>query len=217
MIGTAERLGDLVEGAWGRRLIRSWDEAWMDEPVVLGDRIGEVVLGAAAGRTVVGDSTSVLLYKLIRAATDLDDGRDEIVVDRANFPTDRFLLQGIAAERHLTLRWLDVGPFGEVEPEALGAVLSERTALVVLSHVAYRSGFLADAETLTGLTHSTAAPVHPRSATSGRICRSASSSRSGGGWAPPNRSRWDRTTVPLQASADFSPGLRRSPRCSRCA
>ena len=159
VIGTAERLGALVEGAWGRGLIRSWDEAWMDEPVVLGDRLGAVVLGAAAGQTVVGDSTSVLLYKLIRAAVDLEDGRDEVIVDRANFPTDRYLLQGIAAERGLTLRWLDVGPFGEVEPDAIGALLGERTALVVLSHVAYRSGFLADAEKITAMTHRAGAMI----------------------------------------------------------
>ncbi len=159
VIGTAARLGELVEGAWGRGLIRSWDEAWMDEPVVLGDRLGEVVLGAGPGQTVVGDSTSVLLYKLIRAAVDPDDGRDEVIVDRANFPTDRYLLQGIAAERGLTLRWLDVGPHGEVEPDAIDALLSERTSLVVLSHVAYRSGFLADAEAITILTRRAGAMI----------------------------------------------------------
>lgn len=159
VIGTADRLADLVENAWGRRLIRSWDEAWMDEPTVLGDRIGDVVLGAAAGQTVVGDSTSVLLYKLIRAAVDADPARPEVVLDRANFPTDRYLLEGIAAERGRTLRWLDVDHAGGVEPGQLAAVLSERTALVVLSHVAYRSGFLADAPAITELAHEAGALV----------------------------------------------------------
>ena len=159
VLGTADRLAGLVEEAWGRRLIRSWDDAWMDEPTVLGDRIGEVVLGAAAGQTVVGDSTSVLLYKLIRAAVDSDPSRTEVVLDRANFPTDRYLVQGIAAERGLTLRWLDVDHAGGVEPGPLAEVLSERTALVVLSHVAYRSGFLADAGEITRLAHAVGALV----------------------------------------------------------
>lgn len=154
VIGTAERLADFVTGPWGGRLIRSWDETWMDEPTLLGDRLGEVVLGARPGQTIVGDSTSVLLYKLIRATVDAaDPTRTEILVDRANFPTDRFLLQGIAAERGLTLRWLDVDPAGGVDPALVADALSPRSALVVLSHVAYRSGFLADAAAITETTH----------------------------------------------------------------
>lgn len=159
VIGTADRLAGFVDGAWGRGLIRSWDEAWMSEPTELGDRIGEVALGAGPGQTTVGDSTSVLLYKLIRAAVDADPGRTEVVVDRENFPSDRYLLQGIAVERGLTLRWLDVDRSAGVEPDQLATVLSERTALVVLSHVAYRSGFLADVETITGLTHDAGALI----------------------------------------------------------
>ncbi len=127
------------------RLIRCWDEAWMDEPTRVGDRLGEVVLGAAAGQVIVADSTSVLIYKLVRAAVDADPGRTEIVIDRQNFPTDRFLLQGVAAERGLTIRWLDVDPAAGVREQDLEPALGDRTAVVVLSHVAYRSGFLADA------------------------------------------------------------------------
>ena len=107
VIGASDRLTEFVNEVWSGRLIRAWDESWMDEPTVLGDRLGEVVLGAGRGHTVIGDSTSVLLYKLIRAAVDADPSRTEIVVDRENFPTDRFILQGIAAERGLTLRWLE--------------------------------------------------------------------------------------------------------------
>lgn len=159
VIGAAERLAELVDQAWSARLIRAWDEAWMDEPTELGDRLGEVVLGAAQGQTVVGDSTSVLLYKLIRAAVDANPSRTEVIVDRENFPTDRFLLQGIAADRRLTLRWLEPDRAGGVRPAELAEALTDRTALVVLSHVAYRSGFLADAAAITSLTHQAGALV----------------------------------------------------------
>ncbi|MDN5762848.1 MAG: aminotransferase class V-fold PLP-dependent enzyme [Microlunatus sp.] len=159
VLQTAARLADFADGAWGRRLIRSWDEAWMEEPTRVGDRLGAVALGAAPGQTVVGDSTSVLLYKLIRAAVDLDPSRAEIVLDRENFPTDRFILEGIAAERGLTLRWLEVDRAAGVQPADLRTVLSERTALVVASHVAYRSGFLADAKAITELTHDAGALI----------------------------------------------------------
>jgi len=65
---TRDRISSFVEEVWGRRLIRAWDEGWMDDPVGVGDHIARVVLGAAPGQTVVGDSTSVMLYKWIRAA-----------------------------------------------------------------------------------------------------------------------------------------------------
>ena len=90
---TADRLSSFVTDQWGGRLIRGWDEAWMDLPFVIGDRIGALALGAAAGQTVIGDSTTVLLYKLLRAALDAqtaaDPARVEIVVGRDDFPTDR--------------------------------------------------------------------------------------------------------------------------------
>ena len=103
---TAERLAAFVDGAWGRGLIRSWGEAWMAEPMTVGDRLAEVALGAAPGQVIVADSTTVLLYKLIRAGLSVRRDRDEIVIDRANFPTDRFVVDGIAAECGLTVRYL---------------------------------------------------------------------------------------------------------------
>lgn len=96
---TRERLGDLVDGAWGTRLIRSWDEQWMDLPFTVGDALGAACLGAAAGQTAIGDSTTVLLYKLLRAAVaHAGPSRPEIVLDIENFPTDRYVAEGIAAE-----------------------------------------------------------------------------------------------------------------------
>lgn len=153
LAATAERLATFVRTEWGAGLIRSWDEKWMDEPTVLGDRLGEIVLGAEPGQTLVGDSTSVLLYKALRAALDhqqaTDPRRSEIVIDAGNFPTDRFIVEGIAAERQATLRWITPDPATGVTTNDLEQVLSERTAVVLLSHVAYRSGYLADAEAIT--------------------------------------------------------------------
>ncbi|MGH2873868.1 MAG: aminotransferase class V-fold PLP-dependent enzyme, partial [Solirubrobacteraceae bacterium] len=156
---TGERLSGLVRDAWGQRLIRAWDEGWMEAPTELGDQIGRVCLGAAPGQTVVGDSTSVLLYKLIRAAVDARPGRDVIVADAQNFPTDRFVVEGIAAERGLELRWLEPDPSAGVELAQLQAALDEHVALVTLSHVAFRSGHIAEMEAITAATHAAGALI----------------------------------------------------------
>jgi Kynureninase len=156
---TARRVDEFLRRDWGSRLIRSWDEQWLDAPFALGDRIAALTLGAAAGQTIVADSTTVLLYKLARAAVTLREGRDEVVVDSDNFPTDRFVLEGIAAERGLTLRWITPDPALGVTPEQVAEVVGERTALVVLSHVAYRSGYVADVPAITALAHRAGALV----------------------------------------------------------
>ena len=153
---TGERLRAFVDEEWAGRLIRGWDERWMDLPEVLGDAIGAQCLGASTGQTIVGDSTTVLLYKLMRAAVALharDAGRTEIVMDRDNFPTDRYVADGVAAECGLTLRWIDVDTSAGVTAEQLQAVVGEQTALVALSHVAYRSAWIADGAELTRIAH----------------------------------------------------------------
>ena len=146
---TPDKVAAFIRHDWGTRLIRSWDEQWMDLPVRLGDRIAEVALGAAPGQTIVADSTSVLLYKLIRAALAGRPDRSEIVIEAGNFPTDRFIAAGIAAEVGATVRWIEPDPIIGVTAEDVAAVLSEQTALVVLSHVDYRSGALADMPAIT--------------------------------------------------------------------
>ena len=160
---TADRLAAFVRQDWGGRLIRGWDEQWMDLPTTLGDDLGRITLGAAPGQTAIGDSTTVWLYKLIRAAVDhavrRDAGRTEIVVDTDNFPTDRYVAEGIAAERGLTLRWIEVDTSAGVTAEQLREAVGERTALVVLSHVAYRSAWLADVPGLTRIAHDAGALV----------------------------------------------------------
>jgi kynureninase len=152
-------LTELVDGAWGHRLIRAWDEQWMDAPTELGDRIGRVVLGAAAGQTVVGDSTSVLLYKLARAGLGAQPGRDEIVAYADDFPTDRFVVQGLADELGLSVRWLATEPGAGVTLDRVRDVLSERTALVLLSHISYRSAWVADMAGITAAVHDAGALV----------------------------------------------------------
>jgi kynureninase len=125
----------------------------MVEPLTVGDRLAEVVLGAAPGQVTVADSTSVLLYKLMRAGIGARPGRDEVVIDRDNFPTDRFIMEGVATECGLSIRHLSAPHDAGVRPADVAAVLSERTALVVLSHVAYRSGFIADMAAITRAVH----------------------------------------------------------------
>ena len=157
---TAERIAELVADAWGTRLIRSWDEQWMELPLRLGDRIGEVCLGAAPGQTVVGDSTTVMLYKLLRAAVAaVGPERPEIVLDTENFPTDRYVAEGIAAETGAELVWLEPDPAKGVTPDLVAGALTGRTGVVLLSHVAYKSAWVADLPEITRLAHEAGALV----------------------------------------------------------
>ncbi|MCX6466603.1 MAG: aminotransferase class V-fold PLP-dependent enzyme [Pseudonocardiales bacterium] len=153
-----ERLDAFVRGAWGEGLIRGWtaaEDPWMSWPERVGDRIAAAALGAAPGQTVLADSTTVLLYKLARAAVDdgLAAGRDEIVFETNDFPTDRYVLEGIAAERWARLRPIETDPAAGVTPEQVAAAVGPRTALALFSHVAYRSGWVADGAAITALVH----------------------------------------------------------------
>lgn len=150
---TAEALAGLVTDGWGSRLIRSWSEGWMDWPLTIGDRLASATLGAAEGQTVVADSTTVCLYKLLRGAAAMRPGRDEIVGDRQNFPTDGYVVQAVADELGMTVRWIESDPAGGVTPEQVTEVLTERTAVVTLSHTAYRSAYLTDLPAITALAH----------------------------------------------------------------
>lgn len=160
LAASRDRVAAFISEQWAGRLIRGWDEGWMQLPERIGDEIGRIALGAAAGQVAVGDSTSVLLYKLIRAAVDARPGRTEIVVDRDNFPTDRYLVEGIAAERGLDVRWLQVAdPSLGITPDLLASVVTDRTAVVVASHVAYKSGFIADVPAVTSVARDAGALV----------------------------------------------------------
>lgn len=144
------RLQEVLTREWGELRIRSWGESgWWTAPERIGDRIAPIV-GAAAGQIVVGDSTSVNVFKAVVAATRLaPEGRDEILVDANTFPTDGYIAG--SAARMTGHRIVPVAP-AEV-PGALGP----RTAAVLLNHVDYRSGRLHDLPALTAAVHAAGA------------------------------------------------------------
>jgi len=148
-IATRERLGALVE-QWGDDLIRGWHE-WIALPGRVGDALAEGVLGARPGEVLVCDSVTVNLYKLAAAALDLaPPERRVLVTDASNFPTDRYVLDGLARRHGLELRMFESDPLAGPQPAQLERACSGGdVALVVLSHISYRSGALADIEGLS--------------------------------------------------------------------
>jgi len=151
-IATRDRLSRVIDQEWGADLIRSW-EHWIDLPTTVGDRIAASVLGARPGEVLVTDSTTVNFYRLASAALDARPGRPVIVTDVDNFPTDRYVVEGLAASRGLDVRWIRADPVEGPQPEDVAAVLGPDVALVTLSHVAYRSGAIADLAGITALAH----------------------------------------------------------------
>jgi kynureninase len=156
---TIDRLATFVRQEWGSRLIRGWDDSWVELPVTVGDELGGALLGASLGQTIIADSTSVNIYKLLHAAAGLRPDRDEIVIDATNFPTDRYLVESVAAARGMTVRWLRPDLIDNVTVDVLAEALGERTAVVVLSQVDYRSGTLVDLPAVTELVHDAGAVV----------------------------------------------------------
>ncbi|HEX5494780.1 MAG TPA: aminotransferase class V-fold PLP-dependent enzyme [Mycobacteriales bacterium] len=155
---TAARLHEVVTEEWGRGLIRSWSR-WIDLSRTVGDLIGTQILAARPGEVVVSDSTTVNLYKLAAAALDARPDRRVIVTDDGNFPTDLYVLAGLAAARGITLRRVPADIDGGPDPDALRAAVGPDTALVSLSQVAYRSGALLDMAEVTGIAHGAGALV----------------------------------------------------------
>ena len=157
---TVGRLESVVREGWGRELIRSWNEGWFDAPQRLGDKVGHL-LGAAPGQVVVSDSTSVNLFKLVMAALALRPERDRIVSDVLNFPSDLYVVQGcmdLLGKRH-RLELVSSADGVHVDAQALYGAIDERTALVTLSHVVFKSGFLYDAAAVTERAHRAGALV----------------------------------------------------------
>ena len=149
---TRARIAEVVGQEWGAGLVRSWHH-WIELPGQVGDLLGEHLIGAAPGQVAVCDSTTVNLYKLACAALDARPGRSVVVTDDDNFPTDRYVLQGIAAQRGVELRKIGTDLDQGLAAGAVRAAVDERTALVSLSHVAYRSGALADMAAITAIAH----------------------------------------------------------------
>jgi kynureninase len=150
---TAVRLTEVVQSQWGERLIRAWSEGWMELPRTLGDRLGSELLGAAPGQVAIADSTTVCFYKLAAAALSARPGRTQIITDVDNFPTDRYVLESLAAERELEILWVRADPAAGPEPAHVAELISERTALVTFSHVNYRSAFILEARAITRIAH----------------------------------------------------------------
>ncbi len=150
-LATLRRMDSMLRQEWGTALARSWDH-WVDLPARAGDLVGELA-GAAPGQVLVTDNTTVNLYKLACAALDARPGRRVIVTDADNFPSDRYVVEGIAAQRGLELRMLPTDINEGIDPELVRAAVDEDTALVSLSHVAYRSGALADMAGITAIVH----------------------------------------------------------------
>ncbi len=146
------RMETMLREDWGTALARSWDRDWMDLPTRAGNLVGELT-GAAPGQVLVTDNTTVNLYKLASAALDARPGRHVLVTDADNFPSDRYVVEGIAAQRGAELRMLPADINEGIDPDLVRAAVDEDTALVSLSHVAYRSGALADMPAITRIAH----------------------------------------------------------------
>ena len=155
---TVETLSGRID-EWGSWLVGGWRD-WIDLPGRVGDLLAETVLGAGPGEVLVSDSTTVNLYKLAAAALDARPGRRAVVTDRDNFPTDRYVLEGLCAMRGLELRLLACDPVdGPAGADVADACGGREVALVSLSHVAYRSGALADMLAITDAAHAAGALV----------------------------------------------------------
>ncbi len=147
-VATIERMREVVEGEWGERLIRGWGEGWIEMPRRVGAKIAGLI-GAEPDEVVACDSTSVDFFKLAHATLSSTDRR-VVVTNASNFPSDLYLLQGLGAEIRLVE--------GEDDVE-IAAALDERTALLTLSHVEFKSGLRHDLAFLTEKAHAVGARV----------------------------------------------------------
>ena len=156
-LATRDRLRHVVEVEWAAELIGGWQH-WMGLPVSAGDRVGSLI-GAAPGQVVVCDSISVNLFKLAWAAMEAQPGRKVLLTDAGNFPTDRYVLSGVAERRKGQLRLVPTDPINGVAPDNVATYLADDVALAVFCHVDYRSGAIADVAALTEQAHRAGALV----------------------------------------------------------
>jgi kynureninase len=150
-----EKAKQVIDEGWGKDLIRGWNKGWWEAPSRAGDKIGQLI-GAAPGQVLVNDTVSLNLFKLATAALTLQPGKKRIITDTFNFPSDLYILQGIQqnlGSRHEIIR---IGTSdNDITPdlEALEAAIDENTALVTISHVVFKSGYLYDMKRITELAH----------------------------------------------------------------
>lgn len=157
---TRERICSIVEAEWGNDLIRGWNANWYQAPARVGEKIARLV-GAAPRQVIVSDSTSVNLFKLACAALELRPDRACIVSDMLNFPSDIYILQGIVSllgNQH-NLRLVPSPDGISIDLEDIGRVVNQDTALLTVSQVVFKSGFLYNVAELTQMAHQAGALV----------------------------------------------------------
>ena len=160
---TVKAVSDFLSHEWGNEVVTGWSH-WIDEAQVAGDLLGRAVLGAAAGQVLVCDTTSVNFYQLCVAAIKARPGRKTIITDAANFPTDRYILEGIAEQFGLNLIIIDnenpaIAENELITTEILKPHMSEDVALVTFEVIQYRSGARTDIKSITDLARSYGALV----------------------------------------------------------
>jgi len=153
---TVIAINEYMTQEWGREVVTGWSH-WVDEAQPIGDLIGRSALGAGPGQMLACDTTSVNFYQLALAAINARPGRKTIITDAANFPTDRYILEGIAQQLGLNLVIIDNESAGSADneritPEILEKYLNDDVALVTLEVIQYRSGARNDIKSLTDLT-----------------------------------------------------------------
>ncbi len=160
---TVKAVGDFLSQEWGNEVVTGWAH-WIDEAQVAGDLLGRAVLGAGPGQVLVCDTTSVNFYQLCVAAIKARPGRKTIITDAANFPTDRYILDGIAKQFGLNLIIIDnedpaIAENELITAELLEKYMSEDVALVTFEVIQYRSGARTDIQSITDLARSYGALV----------------------------------------------------------
>ncbi|HVO70998.1 MAG TPA: kynureninase [Aggregatilineaceae bacterium] len=151
---TLARLKDVVEIEWGQRLIRGWGEGWYDAPQRIGAKIARLI-GAQPDEVIVTDSTTVDLFKLVMAALGARPTRHNIVTDDINFPSDLYVLQGAArlAGSEYCVRLVHSEDGLSLTESALQDGVSSDTALLALSHTAFKSGYMYNMAAVTQIAH----------------------------------------------------------------
>lgn len=160
---TVKAISDFLSQEWGNEVVTGWSH-WIDEAQVAGDLLGRAALGAGPGQVLVCDTTSVNFYQLCLAAINARPGRKTIITDAANFPTDRYILEGIAKQLSLNLVIIDnedpaIAENELITAELLEKYMSEDVALVTFEVIQYRSGARTDIQSVTDLARSYGALV----------------------------------------------------------
>jgi len=149
-----QRIQQVTSQQWGEDLIHSWNKHnWIDLPFKIGEKIAPLI-GAESGQVICCDSISINLFKLLACALDLNPGRNIVLSEQGNFPTDLYMVQGLSeliGEQRCQLK--------EVEPQHLVESITQETAVVLLTQVDFRSGKMHDIEYLTSAAHAAGALV----------------------------------------------------------